>query len=295
MTSQRIEVVTSDGTRLSAHLYGNTGDPVLLAGGLGIPQKYYSRFAIWLSQRGYQVMTFDLRGMYESRAKTGPQSIRNIQTDFLVWARQDFSACIHRLLEVTGKDQLALIGHSLGMQHVLWTDEATQSRIKSCIAIASGTGYWTDWAPPSMRMAPLLFYVFIPVLTRLFGYFPGSRLGMVGDLPKAVAKQWIRWCCHPQFAIGAEGPSLQSHCLSVKSPIQAYAFTDDEAISEKSVRQQLELTPNASRNLQVLRPMAFGMRGIGHVGAFGRLATEALWNELTKTLQGDINAATHLH
>ena len=82
MTSQRIEVVTSHGALLSSHLYGNTGYPVLLAGGLGIPQKYYNRFAIWLSQRGYQVMTFDLRGMHESRAKTGPQSIRNVQTDF---------------------------------------------------------------------------------------------------------------------------------------------------------------------------------------------------------------------
>jgi predicted alpha/beta hydrolase len=295
MTSQRIEVVTSDGARLAARLYGNSGDPVLLAGGLGIPQTYYSRFAIWLSQRGYQVLTFDLRGMYESRAKTGPQSIRNVQTDFLVWARQDFSACVHRLLEVTGKDQLTLFGHSLGMQHVLWADEPTQSRIKACIAITSGTGHWKDWAPRSMRMAPILFYVFIPVLTRLFGYFPGARLGMVGDLPKGVAMQWMRWCCHPQFAIGAEGPSLQSHCLAVKSPIQAYAFTDDEAISEKSVRQQLELTSNASRNLQILRPMAFGMRGIGHVGAFGRHATEALWTELTKTLQGDSDAATDLH
>jgi predicted alpha/beta hydrolase len=144
-------------------------------------------------------------------------------------------------------------------------------------------------------MAPLLFYAIIPVLTRLFGYFPGARLRMVGDLPKGVAMQWIRWCRHPQFAIGVEGPSLQSHCLSVSSPIHAYAFTDDEAISEKSVHLQLELTPNAIRNLQVLRPVAFGMRGIGHVGAFGRHATEALWKELTKTLQGDIDATTHLH
>jgi predicted alpha/beta hydrolase len=284
MTSQRIEVMTPDGARLCAHLYGNRGEPVLLAGGLGIPQKYYGRFAKWLSGRGYQVMTFDLRGMHESRAKSGPQSIRLVEADFLVWARQDFSACVQKLLAVTGNDQLSLIGHSLGMQHVLWTDEETQSRIKACIAIASGTGYWRDWAPPSRRMAPLLFYAFLPVLTRLFGYFPGARLGMVGDLPKGVALQWIRWCCHPQFAIGAEGPSLQSHCLTVRSPIQAYAFTDDEAISEKGVRQQLELTPNATRHLQILSPMAFGMRGVGHVGAFGRHANESLWRALTQSL-----------
>jgi predicted alpha/beta hydrolase len=90
MTSQRIEVLTSDGARLSAHLYGNSGAPVLLAGGLGIPQRYYSRFATWLSQRGYRVMTFDLRGMYASRANSGPQSIRKVQADFLTWARQDW-------------------------------------------------------------------------------------------------------------------------------------------------------------------------------------------------------------
>lgn len=287
MSSQRIEVMTTDGMRLSAHLYGISGEPILLAGGLGIPQKYYSRFSTWLSQKGYLVMTFDLRGMHESRTTSGPQSIRHVQTDFLMWARLDFRACVEWLAKHTDQEQVTLIGHSLGMQHLLWSDEKTQTSVKRCIAVTSGTGFWKDWAPTSRRMAPLLFNLLIPVLTRLFGYFPGARLGMVGDLPKGVALQWVKWCCNPQFAIGAEGHELLNHCLTVRCPIDAYAFIDDKAISEKCVRQQLELTPKSRTQLRVLNPMVFGMNSIGHVGAFGKQATEALWHEITQSLRAD--------
>ena len=43
-----------------------------------------------------------------------------------------------------------------------------------------------------------------PVLTPLFGYFPGKALRMVGDLPAPAMRQWSRWCRHPEFAWGAE-------------------------------------------------------------------------------------------
>jgi predicted alpha/beta hydrolase len=47
----------------------------------------------------------------------------------------------------------------------------------------------------------LLLQVAVPLLLPVFGYFPGKRLGMVGDLSAAAAWQWSRWCHHPEFAL----------------------------------------------------------------------------------------------
>ena len=52
-----------------------------------------------------------------------------------------------------------------------------------------------------------LWFVAAPVAMTLYGYFPGKRLRMVGDIPGPAMQQWCRWCRHPEFAWGAE-PAL---------------------------------------------------------------------------------------
>jgi predicted alpha/beta hydrolase len=105
-----------DGTALQARLFepvGLTRDAVQVAGGLGIPQRFYASFATWLAARGYRVMTFDLRGMGLSRPP-GMRSLRGLDADMLTWTRQDFSAAVHALSDRSGGQPIALIGHSLG-------------------------------------------------------------------------------------------------------------------------------------------------------------------------------------
>ena len=71
----------------------------------------------------------------------------------------------------------------------------------------------------------ILWFGMVPVLTALFGYFPGKPLRMVGDLPRGVALQWRKWCLHPEYLL-AEGeryreaapaaPGLQRHYLRAR-------------------------------------------------------------------------------
>lgn len=51
-----------------------------------------------------------------------------------------------------------------------------------------------DWAPCTRNLVPLMLHLASTLLTPMFGYFPGKRLGMVGDLPPGVIRQWTRWC-----------------------------------------------------------------------------------------------------
>ena len=66
--SLAVAIPTADGVRLAGHWTlpaQATRRTVLVAGGLGVPQRFYRAFADWLAARGHPVLRFDLRGMGE--------------------------------------------------------------------------------------------------------------------------------------------------------------------------------------------------------------------------------------
>ena len=284
MHSARAHTLTTpDGTVLAATLYGDAADkPVLMASALGVPQSYYAPFAQWLSARGYLVMTFDLRGMAASR-KPGVH-LRKVRGDMLTWAQQDFASAVEDLCALSGQPQITVIGHSLGAHHPAMSTAAAQSRIARLVAVASGSGYWRDWAPSTRNLAPLMLHLASPVLTPLFGYFPGKRLGMVGDLPPGVMRQWTRWCRHPGFAWGAEPHKLLPVLATARYPIRALAFSDDEIMTLRAVHKLLQATPNAPSTVQTITPQSVGAKRIGHLGAFRAQHEKQLWPRVADQL-----------
>jgi predicted alpha/beta hydrolase len=287
ITDEPVEIQTSDGVALQGMLYvpqGQYRHAVLVSGGLGIPQRFYAPFASWLVQRGHLVLTFDLRGMGASRRPEHRRSLRGLDADMLTWARQDFPAAVQTLLGRAGGESISLIGHSLGVHHAAMTDADTQARIDTVVSVAAGSGYWRDWASPSRRLAPLMLHLAAPVLTPLLGYFPGKALRMVGDLPGPAMRQWARWCRHPDFAWGAEPDLIQPSVQSARFRIEAFSFTDDDAMTENCTRKLLAAMPNALSNLHVIEPRRLGLPAIGHIGAFRPQASGSLWPLIEHTL-----------
>ncbi len=277
---------TADGETLQAMLFepvNPTQGPVLVAGGLGIPQSFYAPFAAWLASCGHTVMSFDPRGMGASRRPEHRRSLRGLDADLLSWARMDFAAAVRTLCAHCAQPHVALVGHSLGFHHAAMTDADTQARLRVVVSVAAGAGYWRDWATPSRRMAPLMLHLAGPLLTPLLGYFPGRRLRMVADLPAPAMRQWSRWCRHPDFAWGCDPQLVQPSLHSARFRIEAFSFTDDSAMTEHCTQKLLAVLPNAPSRLHVLAPAEVGLRAIGHVGAFRRDAI-ALWPMFAQAL-----------
>jgi predicted alpha/beta hydrolase len=90
-------------------------------------------------------------------------------------------------------------------------------------------------------------------------------------------RQWTRWCRHPGFAWGAEPDLVQPSLESARFRIEAFSFTDDDAMTENCTRKLLTATPNAPSTLIVVKPVDVGLPRIGHTGAFRREAADALW------------------
>jgi predicted alpha/beta hydrolase len=80
---------TTDGTRVSARLFLPTHAPkgaVLIAAAMGVKQAYYADFAAWLARQGYAALTFDYRGMGDSRPAALRHSLRGFEADLFDWA-----------------------------------------------------------------------------------------------------------------------------------------------------------------------------------------------------------------
>jgi predicted alpha/beta hydrolase len=281
-------IITADGFSLCATLYfpleGGIKKAIVLAGALAVPMRFYTDCATWLAQQGYAVVTFDLRGMGASRPAQYAKSLRGFEGDFVTWAEQDFSAVVLWMRGRYPAVPLTVLGHSLGAQHVGLASAAALACIDNTVAVGSGAGYWRDWGAPTRRVAPLMFYFPGPLLCHIFGYFPGARFGMVGDIPKAGMLRWIQWCRHPQFSSGAEPDLIGVAYARVTAPIVAISITDDEAMTLRCTEKLLAVYKSAPHRVVRVDPNAYGLKRIGHIGFFRNQFRAALWPMLLEIL-----------
>lgn len=270
-------VTTEDETALVARFYsppGPVGPPrgaVLIVGAMGVPQRFYQAFASWLAGEGFHAATFDFRGMGLSHQG----SLRRVDADIITWAEQDTQAVLRALRARAPGLPITWIGHSLGGQIVPFVPD--RDGVEKIVTIATGSGYWRENQPQLRRKVWLMWWGAVPIMTPLFGYFPGKRLGMVGDLPRNVIRQWRSWCLHPEYAVG-DGPEVRALYAGVTTPLTALAFTDDEMMSDANTRAIHACYRGTAPVIHRLSPAELGVARIGHFGCFRADLRGPLWD-----------------
>lgn len=273
---RELTLTTPDGTAIAARHYApprHARGAVFLAPAMAVPQSFYEPLARHLAARGYHALSFDYRGTGASR--TTP--LRQVQTDILRWAEEDTGTALAALIARTPALPRTWLGHSLGGQIVPLVPN--HQAVHKVVTIASGSGYWRENTPALRRKVWLLWYGFVPALTPLFGYFPGRRLGMVGDLPRGVIRQWRSWCLHPEYLVGVLGDATRQRFAAFDRRITSLAFTDDELMSERSIASLHALYTGADVRLCRVDPAQVGVRRVGHFGFF-RAEHAPLWEHL---------------
>ncbi|OYX11021.1 MAG: alpha/beta hydrolase [Acidovorax sp. 32-64-7] len=144
-------------------------------------------------------------------------------------------------------------------------------------SVAAGSGYWRDNAPKLRRVVPYFWWVLVPLATRLCGYFPGRALKKVGDLPAGVILQWRRWCLHPAYSVGAEGPDVARRYGAVRFPVLALSMADDELMTLRGTHNLVNLYANTERRVESISPAELKVRHIGHFGFFRDQFRQSLW------------------
>lgn len=274
VAGDRGTAAAADGYPLAVTRFAPAAPPratVLFAGAMGVRQDFYFPFARHLADHGFHALTFDYRGMGWSR----PQGLRGFETDVTTWAERDLSAMLREARAAAPGRPLHLVGHSLGGQILGITPGNAQ--VDAALTVTTGSGYYryNDRMPGRVRF---LWFVAIPVLTPVFGFFPGRRLRIVGDLPGGVAKQWRRWCLHPEYLL-AEGEKARDAFARVKAPILGYSFEDDDLITKPAIDHLHSFYRNAAVERRHVRPVDIGERSIGHFGFFSGRSRDTLWKD----------------
>ena len=114
----------TDGYPLAGTLFlprGTKRHAVLINSATAVPRKIYRGFASYLAHRGCAVLTYDYRGIGDSRqpAMVGynqPKSLVGFRASMSDWAAQDVTAAVRWMRERYTTLTLAYVGHSFGGQ-----------------------------------------------------------------------------------------------------------------------------------------------------------------------------------
>jgi predicted alpha/beta hydrolase len=281
-----IQFEAADGFGLQGRLYGDVArarSALLIVPAMGVPQRFYADFAEWLAGQGQVVMTFDYRGIGDSRPPQMKRSLRGLRATVSTWAEQDTAAALAWLdAHVPADMPVHWLGHSLGGQ--IFGMVPNRARVSRVVTIGVGTGYWLHNAAKARSYVWWLWYVVCPLVMPLYGYFPGKRLRKIGDLPLGVMRQWRRWCLDRDYLVGVEGEKLRAEYAAITTPILSLSFTDDEYMSLKNTQNMHGFYAGAPRDMRRIAPTDLGVDRIGHFGFFRKRFAATLWPQVTQWL-----------
>lgn len=275
---EKHSIMASDETLLTATLYrpdDHNNHAVLIAGAMGMPQRFYKHYASFLAEQGCVVLTFDFRGMAESR---GDNPIRGDKTNLGQWASQDLQAMINWLTGQYPGTELNIVGHSLGA--LLPGAASGIKQVSAIIGVSSANIYQGNWNWRG-RLSMLLFsYVVLPFLTIIMGYFHSAWFGFGEPLPRDIALDWARAMRQPGGIKGLFIGTDHNHYADFTGYTRFYSFSDDTIAPKEPIDAVLTYYSSAKhQERRHVSPESIGKEKIGHIGFFRPEMRETLWQE----------------
>lgn len=261
----RLEIRARDGNPLAAtwftpHGPAPHGAVVVIPGG-GVSARIYARLADALADRGFAVLTFDCRGVGDSRRG----SLRGLIAGVEHWGALDTEAALAIAQDAYPGAPPWVVAHSIGCLY--WGAAASAPRASRVVFLSPHTGYWGDYAPVYRWPLFGIFHVLMPVLTACFGYFPARALGLGNDLPRRFAQQWAGRL-RPELLASAQAVARFGSMLDdfghVRAQVLALRMCDDPFASLAGTERLCGQYVNATVRLVPVTGSDLGVERAGH-------------------------------
>ncbi|GAB4250520.1 MAG: alpha/beta fold hydrolase [Ekhidna sp.] len=261
-----------DGKLIAATHYGFEGSPmVIISPALGTHRKYYDAFANYLFNEGFQVLTFDYRGIGESRT-----SLKDPQSTLTNWGKQDLTAAISWANTHDPRQPIMLVGHSVAGQ--IFPLAENKHQVKAAYFVASQTASNLYWSMPERWKVKLFWNLILPTTTALTGKLPSWAYGGKQDLPKYAAVEWAEWGTHQNGVIQDDQDRMKAF-KEISIPLRFISLDDDNMLApRKAVERLMDQYGSPSKEHFHWYPDEFMKKSIGHFGFF-RSQNEDLWND----------------
>ena len=279
----RIPVSSRSGAGdLEGHLFLPSADPhavLTIHPATATPERFYFSFAEAAAARGFAVVTYGFRGVGDRRAARAHRHLR--MRDWIcedvaaagTWAEERFPDLPHTAL-----------GHSLG-GHALLLGSGGK-RLCGIVTIATAMVAARSIAPRSERLrVEVGLGVFGRVVTRVFGYMPGSRVGLGEDIPAAALYEWTNWLRRTHFFFDDPSFDAEARTARLRTPVLAVGTSDDPWATGAFVdalTDRLRLAPVTRRTFV---PEELGTDHIGHHGLMRRSIANDAWPEILDWLE----------
>jgi predicted alpha/beta hydrolase len=256
------------------------GQHIVIASATGVLQGYYKHFATWMAGHGYHLTTFDYSGIGASRQG----SLRKHKATATTWAEHDLTAVIEHVHATYAPQRIIGLGHSIGGQ--FFGICKAQDKLSALVLIASQHGHFKNWDQPHRRRIAFQWLMLIPTFTRVFGYFPGKRLGVMEDLPPGMVHEWVKWGRSPGYLFD-HVPGARERYANLRVPLLFWSFTDDHDLAPKRAAEALvQHYVNCRITHEHIHPDDLGVEAIGHFGFFKKGGEEKLWPALLGRMAG---------
>lgn len=251
-----------------------TADPtravVIINAATSVRCRFYSRFADYLFANGVDVITYDYRGIGESR----PATLRGFEASWSDWGTLDFQAMLTRAQREFPGQPIDVVGHSFGGCAAGLA--ASAPLIRRLVTVGAQFAYWRDYAADSRWQLLCKWHLAMPLLTRAFGYFPGKRLGWMEDTPAGVVRDWVTPA--PTYEQRPSGRKLVSLGFAgVQADILAISLTDDPFGTVPAIERLLGYFKASARTHLRIAPHEIDETSVGHFAFFHSRFQAQLW------------------
>jgi predicted alpha/beta hydrolase len=263
-----------DGVTLVGHRWSppRASAVVIVNSATGVLARYYHRYASFLAEHDLEAITYDYRGIGESR----PGNLRGLDFRWSDWGTKDFAAVLASAERIAAGRPTLVVGHSIG--GFLPGFAPGFERCAAFLSVGGQFAYYRDYARGSRAKNLLKWHVAMPVLTALLGYFPGRRLGWLEDLPAGVAFEWaFRRARIEQSFPKERRAEIVARFAAFRGPLLDVAATDDPFATPEAIARALAYYANADRHVMLLAPSDLGVTRIGHFDLFHSKHRDGFW------------------
>lgn len=226
------EISYSDGSKSKISVFSSqqgVSTTLICLPAMGIRAKYYEMFADHLCSAGFNVITADWRGLGHSSKRA------SYKTDF---GYEDFISDVKKLVELADdwfpNSKKIIIGHSLGGQIGSLFSAKFSSSISGLILITSCSVYHKGWANLTALKLKYARWTFLPI-SKIFGYFPGDKLGFAGKEARSVIKDWSYNARYGKYKLTNSDYDYEKALKLFDKPVISISVEGDVLASRKAV------------------------------------------------------------
>lgn len=263
MEPQLVPLQLADGTSNALCILQRPGEDlapvVLVLPAMGVGASYYQSLLQALHVSGLTAAVTDLRGI-------GMSSVRaSRQTDFGYheMLTLDLDAAVDVLRRRLPQRRLYLLGHSLGGELACLHASAHPTDLSGIILVASGTDYHGNWSFP-WSLGIYGFYRAAALIARIWGYYPGHRLGFAGREARTTMRDLAHNGVTGRFEPVDSDVDYEDRLASMSLPVLAVTITDDTWAPPGATTHLLGKMPRSEITRWAVTPAELGARRLGH-------------------------------